>query len=185
MRLRARRAAAEGRPPFASGGKRSQFRSPDSLTSNPSASSSKASASSLAWLARSGMTISPISGKTAANASGRRSGRSGRAASGRRAPSARAPRRSSPGRSPARSPRRARGCRVPAPPGRSFEGRPARSTRLLPGAETANASFGRQKRKPEENTFLRRQDKSRAGTLSGLLAPSVVRRRASIATLSA
>jgi hypothetical protein len=34
----------------------------------------------------------------------------------------------------ARSPRRGRGCRVPAPAGRWFEGGPARSTLLLPGA---------------------------------------------------
>ena len=42
-----------------------------------------------------------------------------------------------PAGSPSRSPPRARGCRVPAPAGRSFEGGPARSTLLLPGAGTA------------------------------------------------
>jgi hypothetical protein len=52
-------------------------------------------------------------------------------------PSARAPRRSSPGRSPARSLRRAQGCRGPAPAGRSFEDGPARSTLLLSGAGAA------------------------------------------------
>ena len=66
-------------------------------------------------------------------ASGRRSGHSVRAVSVRRAPSARAPRRSSRGRSLARSPRRGRGCRVRVPAGRSFEDGPARSTLLLPG----------------------------------------------------
>jgi hypothetical protein len=70
-----------------------------------------------------------------AEPSGRRSGRSGAAVSGRPVPTARGPRRSSRGRSPARSPRRGRGCRVRVPAGRSFEGGPARSTLLLSGAE--------------------------------------------------
>ncbi len=46
-------------------------------------------------------------------------------------PAARAPPRRSPGRSLARSPRRVRDCRVPAPAGRSFEDGPVRSTLLL------------------------------------------------------
>ena len=46
-------------------------------------------------------------------------------------PAARAPPRWSPGRSLARSPRRVRDCRVPAPAGRSFEDGPVRSTLLL------------------------------------------------------
>ena len=54
-----------------------------------------------------------------------------RLVSARPVPSARALRRLSLGRSP----RRARGCRVPAPAGRSFEGGPARSTLLLSGAD--------------------------------------------------
>ena len=65
-------------------------------------------------------------------ASGRRSRRSGEAVSARPVRSARAPRRSSRGRSLVRSPRRARGCPVPAPAERSFEGGLARSTLLLP-----------------------------------------------------
>jgi hypothetical protein len=76
-------------------------------------------------------------------ASERRSGRSGEAVYVQRAPSTRAPRRSSPGRSLARLPRRARGCRVPTPAGRSFEGGPARSTLLLSGAERRSESRAR------------------------------------------
>jgi hypothetical protein len=69
--------------------------------------------------------------------------RSGQAASVRLVPLARAPRRSSRGRSLARSSRRARGCRVPAPTGRSFEDGPARSTLLLLGPRRSRKSRGR------------------------------------------
>jgi hypothetical protein len=70
-------------------------------------------------------------------ASGRRSGHSGEAVCAQPVPSARALRRSSRGRSLERSPPRGRGCRVPAPAGRSFEDGPARSTFFISGAETA------------------------------------------------
>ena len=70
---------------------------------------------------------------TRGRASGRRSVRSGRAASARPVPSARAPRQLSRGRSPARLPRRAQGCRVPAPGGRSFEDCPGVDSAPLRG----------------------------------------------------
>src|SRR6059058_2708263 len=62
-----------------------------------------------------------------------RSGRDDGAPYGLRELSARAPPRSSRGRSLVRSPRRGRVCRVPTPGGRLFEGGPARSTLLLSG----------------------------------------------------
>ncbi len=80
-------------------------------------------------------------------ASEQRSGRNGEAVSARPAPSARAPRRSSPGRSPARAPRRGRGCRAPAPGERWFEGGPARSTFLLPRGRAATLSLSSAVRK--------------------------------------
>ena len=62
-----------------------------------------------------------------------RSGRDDGAPYGLRELSARAPPRSSRGRSLVRSPRRGRVCRVPTPGGRLFEGGPARSRSLLSG----------------------------------------------------
>jgi hypothetical protein len=77
----------------------------------------------------------------------------------RQAPSARAPRRLSRGRSLVRSPRRARGCRVRAPAERSSEDGPARSCRSPPGPRRSRKSRGRIRRRILES-YSRRKEPS-------------------------